>query len=567
MLNVTLAQVNPVVGDIEGNVEKIRESVARCEDTSHLIVFPELVVSGYFPEDLLLRIDFVRECMEAVEGLAKSLKDAKSLVVVGAPFYGEDLYNSLYLLYGGEVVGVYHKGRLPNYSVFDEKRYFREGEKPLLVELNGIKLGFSICEDIWYPDHLERLSVLSGAEVIVNINASPYHIGKHEFREGFVRARAEDNICFVLYANLVGGYDELVFDGRSMVVDPLGRIVGRAKAFEEDLLTLSIDVDKVRRRRLLDLRWRNASREIDPFPVEASIELPDKPYVEPRLEESPSEEEEVYRAVVLGTHDYVVKNGFSKVVIGLSGGMDSSLTACIATDALGADKVLGVFMPSRFSSKESFEDAKTLADNLGIEFHTVPIDEVYVAYHDELLPVLGEIEFDTADENIQARIRANILFYISNKLGHLVLSTSNKSESATGYTTIYGDMSGGFAPLKDLYKTTIYKLARYRNSLSPVIPERVFQKPPSAELRPNQTDQDTLPPYEALDEILKMYLEDNVPPEDIVKRGYDRGTVFKVVKMVRRAEYKRKQAPVGVKVTSRAFGKDWRMPITNRYER
>ena len=567
MLNVTLAQVNPVVGDIEGNVEKIRESVARCEDTSHLIVFPELVVSGYFPEDLLLRIDFVRECMEAVEGLAKSLKDAKSLVVVGAPFYGEDLYNSLYLLYGGEVVGVYHKGRLPNYSVFDEKRYFREGEKPLLVELNGIKLGFSICEDIWYPDHLERLSVLSGAEVIVNINASPYHIGKHEFREGFVRARAEDNICFVLYANLVGGHDELVFDGRSMVVDPLGRVVGRAKAFEEDLLTLSIDVDKVRRRRLLDLRWRNASREIDPFPVEASIELPDKPYVEPRLEESPSEEEEVYRAVVLGTHDYVVKNGFSKVVIGLSGGMDSSLTACIATDALGADKVLGVFMPSRFSSKESFEDAKTLADNLGIEFHTVPIDEVYVAYHDELLPVLGEIEFDTADENIQARIRANILFYISNKLGHLVLSTSNKSESATGYTTIYGDMSGGFAPLKDLYKTTIYKLARYRNSLSPVIPERVFQKPPSAELRPNQTDQDTLPPYEVLDEILKMYLEDNVSPEDIVKKGYDRGTVFKVVKMVRRAEYKRKQAPVGVKVTSRAFGKDWRMPITNRYER
>ncbi|EDP74564.1 NAD+ synthase [Hydrogenivirga sp. 128-5-R1-1] len=567
MLNVTLAQVNPVVGDIEGNVEKIRESVARCEDTSHLIVFPELVVSGYFPEDLLLRIDFVRKCMEAVEELAKSLKDAKSLVVVGAPFYGGDLYNSLYLLYGGEVVGVYHKGRLPNYSVFDEKRYFREGEDPLLVELNGIKLGFSICEDIWYPDHLERLSVLSGAEVIVNINASPYHIGKHEFREGFVRARAEDNICFVLYANLVGGHDELVFDGRSMVVDPLGRVVGRAKSFEEDLLTLSIDVDKVRRRRLLDLRWRNASREIDPFPVEASIELPDKPYVEPRLEESPSEEEEVYRAVVLGTHDYVVKNGFSKVVIGLSGGMDSSLTACIATDALGADKVLGVFMPSRFSSKESFEDAKTLADNLGIEFHTVPIDEVYVAYHDELLPVLGEIEFDTADENIQARIRANILFYISNKLGHLVLSTSNKSESATGYTTIYGDMSGGFAPLKDLYKTTIYKLARYRNSLSPVIPERVFQKPPSAELRPNQTDQDTLPPYEVLDEILKMYLEDNVSPEDIVKKGYDRGTVFKVVKMVRRAEYKRKQAPVGVKVTSRAFGKDWRMPITNRYER
>ncbi len=565
MLNVTLAQINPTVGDVEGNLKKIEKAIKRAEKESHLIVFPELAISGYLPEDLLLRIDFVKACMDALERLAKKTKKLETVIVVGTPHYEEDLFNSLYVMYRGEIVGIYHKGRLPNYSVFDEKRYFREGEEPLLISVNGYRLGFSICEDIWYPDHLERLAVLSGAEVIVNINASPYHIGKHEFREGFVRARAEDNICFVLYANLVGGHDELVFDGRSMVVDPLGNVIGRASSFEEDLLTLTIDVEKVRRRRLLDLRWRNASKEVEPFPIKAELKLPEKPPVEPRVEKSPSGEEEVYRALVLGTHDYVIKNGFSKAVVGLSGGMDSSLTACIAVDALGRENVLGVFMPSRFSSKESFEDAKTLADNLGIEFHTVPIDSVYTAYHTEFLPVMGEIEFDTADENIQARIRANILFYISNKWGHMVLSTSNKSESATGYTTIYGDMSGGFAPLKDVYKTTIYRLARYRNSISPVIPDRVFEKPPSAELRPGQTDQDTLPPYELLDQILKLYIEENMSPDELVARGFDAEVVNKVVRMVRKAEYKRKQAPLGIKVTPRAFGKDWRMPVVNRW--
>jgi len=565
MLNVTLAQINPVVGDIRRNTDKVKEVVTKCEETSHLIVFPELVVSGYFPEDLLLRIDFVRECMDAVEDLARSLKDAESLVVVGAPFYGEDLYNSLYLLYGGEVVGVYHKGRLPNYSVFDEKRYFREGKEPLLIELNDYIVGFSICEDIWYPDGLERHTALSGAHLIVNVNASPYHIGKHSFREGFVRARAEDNICFVVYVNLVGGQDELVFDGRSMVVDPLGRIVARAKAFEEDTLTVSLDLEMSRRRRLADLRWRTASSEIEPSPAVRRIQLPSRTPVENRLEESPDGEEELYKALVAGTRDYAIKNGFEKVVIGLSGGMDSSLTACIAADAVGAEKVLGLFMPSRFSSKESFEDARKLALNLGIDFHTVPIDQIFTTYLNDLTHTFGSLSFDTADENLQARIRANLLFYVSNKFGYLVLSTSNKSESATGYTTIYGDMAGGFAPLKDVYKTTVYRIASYRNSLEKVIPERVFRKPPSAELRPDQRDQDTLPPYEILDPILKLYVEENLSPEEIISRGFDRGTVLKVVKMVRRAEYKRKQAPIGVKVTPRAFGKDWRMPVANRF--
>ncbi len=565
MLNVSLAQINPTVGDIEGNLKKIESFLKECEEKSHIVVFPELALSGYPPEDLLLRTDFIRECMSALEELRRRTEKVETLLVVGTPYYEGDLYNSLVVLYRGERVGIYHKGRLPNYSVFDEVRYFREGERPLVVELNSYKIGFSICEDIWYPDHLERYAVLSGAELIININASPYHIGKHTFREGFVRARAEDNLCFVVYTNLVGGQDELVFDGRSMVVDPLGKVLARARAFEEDLLTVSLDMEMVRRRRLLDLRWRNASKEVEPIEPSASLNLPQKPYTEPRLEESPTDEKEIYSALVLGTRDYVRKNGFEKVVLGLSGGMDSSLTACIATDALGSENVLGVFMPSRFSSRESYEDAKELSENLRIELHTVPIDEVYTSYYNELIPVLGEIEFDTADENIQARIRANILFYLSNKLGHMVLSTSNKSESATGYTTIYGDMSGGFAPLKDVYKTTVYRLGKYRNSVSPAIPDRVFKKPPSAELRPGQTDQDTLPPYEILDPILKLYIEENMSLEEIVARGFEKDTVSRVIKMVRKAEYKRKQAPIGVKITPRAFGKDWRMPVVNRF--
>ncbi|MDQ7038263.1 MAG: NAD+ synthase [Aquificota bacterium] len=565
MLNLAIAQINTTVGDLKGNLEKIKEFTREAERYAHLVVFPELALSGYSPEDLLLRVHFVKDCMEALQDLARFTEDVSTVLVVGSPYYDGDLYNSAVVLFRGRIAGVYHKSRLPNYSVFDEKRYFRQGSGPLLIEVNGYRIGLSICEDIWYPDGVERISALSGAELIVNINASPYHTGKPSFREGFVRARAEDNICYVAYVNLVGGNDELVFDGRSKVVDPLGNIIARAKAFEEDLLIVPLDLDRVRRRRLLDLRWREASTSVEPERPVISVQLPRKEAVEPRIEPSPTGEEEIYTALVLGTRDYVRKNRFEKVVLGLSGGIDSSLTACIGVDALGRENVLGVFMPSRFTSRESFEDARTLARNLGIELHTVPIDGVYTAYIKEFVPVYGEMEFDTADENIQARIRANMLFYISNKFGYMVLSTSNKSESATGYTTVYGDMAGGFAPLKDVYKTWIYKLARYRNSVEPVIPERVFKKAPSAELRPGQTDQDTLPPYEVLDAILELYIEEGLSPEEIVERGFDRGTVVKVVSMIRKAEYKRKQAPVGVKITPRAFGKDWRMPVVNRY--
>ena len=565
MLNVSIAQINLTVGDVEGNLGKIWKASKEVDKLSNLIIFPELALSGYFPGDLLLRRDFLKECESALRELIERSKELESILVVGTPYYEYDLYNSLAVIFRGELLGLYHKGRLPNYSVFDEKRYFREGSSPLLLDVNHCRIGFSICEDIWYPDHLERLSVLHGAQVIVNINASPYHTEKRAFREGFVRARAEDNLCFVVYANLVGGHDELVFDGRSMVVNPKGEVIARAKAFEEDLLTVSIEPQEVVRRRLLDLRWREASKEVNSQPSVRAVELPERGYIKPRCESNPFGVEEIYKALVLGTRDYVRKSGFDKVVIGLSGGIDSSLTACVGVDALGKDKVLGVFMPSRFSSKESFEDARELADNLGIEFHTIPIDEVYTSYYDELVPVLGELDFDTADENIQARIRANILFYISNKLGYMVLSTSNKSESATGYTTLYGDMSGGFAPLKDLYKTKVYELARYRNSVSKVIPDRVFEKPPSAELRPNQTDQDTLPPYEVLDEILKFYIEENMSLEEIVSVGYEGDIVKKVIRMVRTSEYKRQQAPIGPKITPRAFGKDWRMPVVNKF--
>ncbi len=565
MINVALAQINTTVGDIEGNVKKITEFAREASNKAHIVAFPELAVSGYSPEDLLLRKSFIEDCMEGVREIARRTDKLDTLLVVGTPYYDGEVRNSAVLIYKGKILGIYHKNFLPNYSVFDEKRYFLEGRDNLLISLNGTLVGFSICEDIWYPDGPDRLSALMGAKIIININASPFHTGKHHFREGFVRARAQDNLCYVVYVNLVGGNDELVFDGRSMVIDPLGNIVARAKAFEEDLLIVSVDPGKAERRRLLDLRLRNGG-ELPPQEDVEQIVVGDKEEVQNRAEASPVDEEEIYRALVLGLGDYVRKTGYKKVVVGLSGGIDSSLCACLAVDALGKESVLGVFMPSRFTSEESFRDARELAKNLGIEFHTIPIDEVYTSYHKEMVPVYGNLEFSTADENLQARIRANILFYISNRFGHLVVSTSNKSESATGYTTIYGDMAGGFAPLKDVYKTQIYRLARYRNGLSADIPDRVFEKKPTAELRPGQTDQDTLPPYEILDEILRLYLEECISPADIVKRGFETETVAMVVEMVRKAEYKRKQAPVGIKITPRAFGKDWRMPVVNRYE-
>ncbi len=565
MLNLTLAQINPTVGDLKGNTDKIIEVIERTHRDTHMIIFPELAISGYPPEDLLLRLDFLRACQEKIAEVKDFTRGKNCIVVLGFPEYNGDLYNSLAVIYRGDTVGIYRKRYLPNYSVFDELRYFREGEENLLIEVNGYRVGFSICEDIWYPEGSERETSLAGAELHVNINASPFFYQKIDYKRNFLKARAEDSICFLAYVNLAGASEELVFDGRSMVIDPLGRILAQAKAFEEDILTLTLEPEEARRRRLLDLRWRNAGKENPRIEPKASIKLGERKTIPPRVEPEPEGMEELYGAVVMGIKDYARKNGFKGVILGLSGGIDSSLVACLAVDALGSENVLALFMPTRFSSMESLEDAKQLAENLGIEFHTVPIDSVFEIYREEIATVLNHTEFDTADENVQARIRANILFYFSNKKGYLVLSTSNKSESAVGYTTIYGDMAGGFAPIKDLYKTQVYALARYRNTKDKVIPERVFKKPPSAELRPNQTDQDTLPPYEVLDRILRMFIEENLSVEEMVERGEEKSTILKVLNMVKRAEYKRKQAPVGPKLSARAFGKDWRMPIINRF--
>ncbi len=559
ILNLALAQINPLLGSVEANISKIKLLSEQAQERAHMVIFPELALCGYPPEDLLLRYDFIERCMLSLEELVEFSKNLSSVLVFGMPYYDGDLYNALVVVAEGKILGVYKKTFLPNYSVFDEKRYFRSGREPLVVEIGGVKVGFSVCEDIWHPDGWERFYALSGCEVLVNINASPYYKGKYEFKENFLRARAQDNIAYVVYVNMVGGQDELVFDGRSMVIDPEGKVIARAKAFEEDLLFVSLEVERVKRKRLLDLRLRE--KGVDNPSVNAFIPAQEKALCEVRVEVSPRDEEEVYKALLLAIRDYVEKNSFERVVLGLSGGIDSSLVACLAVDALGKDRVVGVFMPSEFTSSESREDVYELSKNLDISLLEYPIKEVYRTY----LTLLDSKELSIAEENLQARIRANILFYLSNKYGWLVLSTSNKSESAVGYSTIYGDMAGGFAPIKDLYKTWVYKLARYRNSIKPDIPERVLLKPPTAELRPNQTDQDTLPPYELLDQVLELHIEEGMGLEDIVALGFDRELVKKVLRMVRRAEYKRRQAPIGPKLTKRAFGKDWRMPISGSY--
>ncbi len=564
-LNITLAQINSVVGAIKENANKIIEIWQKFDKTSHIIVFPELALTGYPPEDLLLKLDFCKACVKELEKIKKISKNFKSIAIIGIPYYDRNLYNSAVVIRKGEIIGIYYKKFLSNYFVFDEKRYFKASQKPLIIEINDCKIGISIGEDIRHPD--------SGVEVLLNINTSPYFIKKYEFTINFLKARAKDNLAYIVYVNLVGAQDELVFDGRSMVIDPEGEILFQSKAFEEDISTVSLDLNKIKRLRLIDTRLREETQKI----IEI-ISIKDKrklPFILPKIKETPLNEAEIYQALITGLRDYFHKNGFKKAILGLSGGIDSSLVACLAVDALGKDKVIALFMPTEFTLQESFEDARILAKNLGIKLIEVPIQKIFETYREEIAKYLGFENFTVAEENLQARIRANLLFYMSNRKGYLVLSTSNKSELAVGYTTIYGDMSGGFAPIKDVYKTLVYKLARYRNTLKPDIPERVFKKAPSAELRPGQTDQDTLPPYEVLDIILKSYIEEGLSTQEIVEKlgkeikklSYDElaSIVEKVIFMIKKAEYKRKQAPIGTKITKRAFGKDWCMPITNKF--
>ena len=568
-LRIALAQANFTVGDLEGNKRKILQFVKEAQrEGADIVVFPELSVTGYPPEDLLLKPQFVEENLRTIRDIAQQIGDI--VAVVGFVDLEKDIYNAAAVIYQHKIVDVYRKIFLPTYSVFDEDRYFSRGDRIPVYEIRKCQVGINICEDIWYPDGPGHIQALAGAELIINLSSSPFYAGKRSYREKMIAVRGIDDAAFVAYVNLVGGQDELVFDGGSFIVNPEGEIIARAKLFEEDLLIADLDIESVLRTRLHQPKIRKEilqTEKVDKVFVAPPKERP-AGFIKGRIEETPPLEGEILQALVLGTRDYVNKNNFKKVLIGLSGGIDSSLVAAIAVEALGKDRVVGVLMPSPYTSQESIEDATELAKNLGIQTYTVPITNIFEQFKKELRErVWGDIPEDTTEENIQARIRGNILMAISNKFGWLVLTTGNKSEMSCGYATLYGDMAGGFAVIKDVMKTMVYKVAAYYNKIKGrnVIPQRVFVKPPSAELRPNQKDEDSLPPYDILDPILKAYVEEDRSYREIVEMGFDEETVKKVIRMVDINEYKRRQAPPGIKITPRAFGKDRRLPITNKF--
>ena len=571
---LALAQINSTVGDIPGNTAKIIEYVERAREAqADMVAFPELAITGYPPEDLLFKTSFLQANVEAMRKVVAAAKGIA--VVVGYVEMGPDIANAAAVGYDGRLIDTYQKMYLPNYGVFDENRYFRRGVTCPVYTINGTLVGVNICEDIWYPVGSIAVQREAGAELIVNINASPFHAGKRTYREKMISTRAADNELFVAYVNTVGGQDELVFDGASLIYDMGGDLVARGSAFAEELIVTDLDIESVFRSRLRDSRPRKENptilREIgNPKTVYVSEFQSRKrePLPSDSLEEPLDGVEEIYRALVLGTRDYLHKSGFSKVIIGLSGGIDSALTAVVAVDALGAENVVGVGMPSRYSSEGSVRDSKELANNLGIDFWVVPIEPAHSAFADMLDQQFQGTLPNVAEENVQARIRGNVLMTISNKFGWIVLTTGNKSEMAMGYATLYGDMAGGFAVIKDVPKTLVYALSRWRNLHGrprPAIPESIIDKAPSAELRPDQTDQDTLPPYDQLDPIVKAYVEEDYSLEEMVAMGHDPDAVRQVITFVDRNEYKRRQAPLGVKITPRAFGKDRRLPIVNRY--
>jgi NAD+ synthase (glutamine-hydrolysing) len=564
-IRVAAAQLNVVVGDLEGNAAGILEAYDAAEAAGcDLVVFPELTVTGYPPEDLLLRPAFVAQAAEMLEKIAA--RTARAVAVIGFPEPARDLHNAAAVCANGRVYGVYRKQLLPNYAVFDEQRYFVAPREPLpLFNVAGVKVGISICEDAWSPSGPILAESAGGAELIVNLNASPYYAQRLAERETMLATRAADASVPIVYANLVGGQDELVFDGASLVFDEQGVLVARAKQFQTDLLVVDIDVRPTFRRRQLDPRGRV---EALPLPViHVSDRRPLEARVPARIERTLSPVREVYEALVLGTRDYVRKNGFDNVLIGLSGGIDSALVAAIAVDALGPEHVFGVLMPSRYSSEHSVTDATVLAASLGIKSFTVPIEPAHAAFEAMLAPMFEGTRPGLAEENVQARVRGNVLMTISNKFGWMVLTTGNKSEMATGYATLYGDMAGGFAVIKDVPKTLVYALCTDLNDRSgrDVIPRRVIEKPPSAELAPGQLDSDSLPPYDVLDPIVEGYVEDDLSVVELIARGHDADLTRRVVRMIDRNEYKRRQAAPGVRVSPKAFGKDRRLPITNRW--
>ena len=587
---IAMVQMNPTLGDLDGNARAICGWIQEAKNAqADVVVFPELAVTGYPPEDLLLKPRFLRDAGRMVDRIVKETKDI--IAVVGCVTAGKPLevartglpssdtksiYNAAVVMSGRKIIGTYEKQFLPNYGVFDERRYFSPGKRISVFAVRGILLGVNICEDIWFREGPTQVQAQSGgAHLILNINASPFQAGKSFVREKMLAARARDNRVMVSYTNMVGGQDELIFDGNSVIVDQKGKIIYRAKAFEEDLLVADLPLEALRKgrrdKRPLGQSLRNVRQKVHRAVI-PTISLPaSRRPIMPRHESILEPLEEVYRALVLGVRDYVKKNRFKKVLIGISGGIDSALTAVIARDAIGAHNVIGVLMPSPYTSAESLEDAKKLSRELQIELHTISIAKLFRSYLQLLKPTFKGMPQDTTEENLQARIRGNVLMAMSNKFGYLVLTTGNKSEMSVGYATLYGDMAGGFAVIKDVPKTLVFDLARWRSELKRSelgdvsIPRRIQKRAPSAELKANQTDQDFLPPYPILDAILKAYVEEDSSPEEIAKRGYSSKVVRNVVAMVDQSEYKRRQAPIGIKITPRALGKDHRMPITNRY--
>ncbi len=531
-MQIALAQINCTVGDLDGNARRILAAAvqARTQGAS-LVVTPELALSGYPPEDLVLRGAFNRACAETLRDLAVKLRGITA--VVGYPLQESGLvYNAAAVLTDGKIAHIYRKHRLPNYSVFDEERYFEPDDRPCVFQLEGVKIGVNICEDVWLPGTAGAARD-AGAQLLVVLNASPYHLHKQRVRHQVLRDRVTECGLPIIYTDMIGGQDELVFDGASFALNRRGDLVLQLAEFEEEIACIE---------------YRHGDLVGSAIAPEHSIEA------------------SVYDALCLGVKDYIGKNGFPGVLLGLSGGVDSALTLCIAVDALGADKVHAVMMPSQYTADMSLDDAQSMADGLKVKYSNIPIKPVFDGFLETLAPEFKDARVDTTEENLQARIRGTLLMALSNKFGAIVLTTGNKSEMAVGYSTLYGDMAGGFAVIKDISKTLVYRLCRYRNSIGAVIPERVIVRPPSAELRPDQKDQDSLPPYEILDAIMEAYMERNCSPQEIIDLGIRREDVERVVRLIKRNEYKRRQAPIGVRITERGFGKDWRYPITSKYQ-
>ncbi len=559
-VRIAACQIDTVVGDLDGNVDQVWRALDEAEGAgADLAVFPELTITGYPPEDLLLKPGFVADNLVALEKLAS--RTGRCAAIVGFVDASRDLYNAAAVCAFGSVQGVYRKRLLPNYAVFDEQRYFAPGvETPALYLIGGVRVGVTICEDVWAPTGPLNEQAAGGAELVVNLSASPYYAGRLPERERMLATRASDTACALVYVNSVGGQDELVFDGAALVVDSDGRLVARGPQFVQDVIVLDVDVRPVFRKRLLDPRGRAVAAPLPEVVITAAA-TERGGVAAPVLVAPLAPVVEVHDALVLGTRDYVRKNGFTDVVIGLSGGVDSSLVAAIAVDALGAEHVHGVLMPSRFSSAGSVADAVAVAENLGIEHRTIEIEPIHAAVLAQLAPSFEGLDEDLAEENVQARARGLLLMALSNKFGWMVLATGNKSEMAVGFSTLYGDLAGGFAVIKDVPKTLVYALAQ----ACPAIPEAVLTKPPSAELRPGQRDDQSLPSYDELDPVLEAYVEGDATAADLERAGFDAALVRRVVALVDRSEYKRRQAPPGVRVTPKAFGKDRRLPITNRY--